>query len=495
MISVEKVLWREHSNGKTSTSTTPRFRVYHNPPDGTNRYHTKINKVLRRLGGSYDWTREAFTMDPQTSEAVIEAFVRLHDDGLIYRSNRLVNWCVHLNTTVSNLEVDTIDLPGRTLLTIPGYDRKIEFGVLTSFAYPLVPINNNNTDVPINNNNTDAPINNNNNTDDTTTTTTPTTTTTAETITVSTTRLETMLGDVAIAVHPTDTRYTHLVGRFARHPFAPDGRLLPIIADPIADPSFGSGAVKITPAHDAKDFAVGVAHGLEFVNVLNDDGTMNANCGKRFEGMRRYDVRRELRGELGRLGLLVGEEENPMTIRLCAKSRDVIEPVMKPQWWMSMRELAGPAMEAVICGDVTIRPETASRSYFQWLENINDWCLSRQLWWGHQIPAYLVRFAAGGLEPEEEVWIVARSEAEAREKATKRFPGREFSLERDPDVLDTWFSSALWPFATLGWPHKTHDMQNLFPMSVLESGWDTLFFWSRTTRLRLPRFFVALTRR
>jgi valyl-tRNA synthetase len=415
-------------------------------------------------------------MDPQLSEAVIEAFVRLHDDGLIYRANRLVNWCVHLNTTVSNLEVDSIDLPGRTLLTIPGYDRKIEFGVLTSFAYPLVPINNNN---------------NNNNPGDNTPTTT--TTTATETITISTTRLETMLGDVAIAVHPTDARYTHLVGRFARHPFA-EGRLLPIIADAIADPAFGSGAVKITPAHDAKDFAVGVAHGLPCINVLNDDGTMNANAGSRFEGMKRYDVRRALRGELERLGLLVGEEENPMTIRLCSKSRDVIEPVMKPQWWMSMRELAGPAMEAVWCGDVTIRPETASRSYFQWLENINDWCLSRQLWWGHQIPAYLVRFAAGGLKSEEEeVWIVARSEAEAREKAAKRFPGREFSLERDPDVLDTWFSSALWPFATLGWPHKTHDMQNLFPMSVLESGWDTLFFWSEITSL--PKLFAALTRR
>ena len=204
--------------------------------------------MLRRLGGSYDWTREAFTMDPQRSEAVIEAFVRLHDEGLIYRANRLVNWCVHLNTTVSNLEVDSIDLPGRTLLTIPGYDRKIEFGVLTSFSYPL----------------TDA--------------TDPHTTTTPETITISTTRLETMLGDVAIAVHPDDARYTHLVGRFARHPFV--DRLLPIIADRVADPSFGSGAVKITPAHDAADFAVGVAQGLEFVNVLNDDGTMNANAGR-----------------------------------------------------------------------------------------------------------------------------------------------------------------------------------------------------------------------
>ncbi|KAH6641534.1 tRNA synthetases class I-domain-containing protein [Chaetomium tenue] len=443
---VEKMLWRRERKTRHDLG---REGFVARALEWKDEYHTKINKVLRRLGGSYDWTREAFTMDPQRSEAVIEAFVRLHDEGLIYRANRLVNWCVHLNTTVSNLETDSIDLPGRTLLTIPGYDRKIEFGVLTSFSYPLTNPN----------------------------TTTTTTETTPETITISTTRLETMLGDVAIAVHPADPRYTHLIGRFARHPFL--DRLLPIIADPIADPSFGSGAVKITPAHDAADFAVGVAHGLEVVNILNDDGTMNGNAG-RFEGMKRYDVRRVVGEELRRLGLWVGEEANPMTVRVCSKSRDVIEPVVKPQWWMSMKELAGPAMEAVRKGDITIRPETASRSYFQWLENINDWCLSRQLWWGHQIPAYRVGFAAaaaGGLEEEGEVWIVARNEAEAREKAAKRFPGREFSLERDPDVLDTWFSSGLWPFSTLGWPHKTHDMQNLFPNSILESGWDTLFFW------------------
>jgi valyl-tRNA synthetase len=415
------------------------------------RYHTKINKVLHRLGGSFDWSREAFTMDPNISDAVVEAFVRLHDDGLIYRSNRLVNWCVQLNTTVSNLEVETVDLPGRTLLTVPGYDRKIEFGVLTYFKYPIAGSSDSKGD--------------------------------EESIVIATTRLETMLGDTAIAVHPDDDRYAHLVGKSARHPFIAD-RLVPIIADAeAADPAFGTGAVKITPAHDAADFAVGVRHNLSFVNILNDDGTMNGNAGARFEGHKRYDVRCALEEELAKMGLLVKKEPNPMAIRLCVKSRDVIEPVMKPQWWMRMRELAGPAMEAVRTGQVKIRPETANKSYFQWLENINDWCLSRQLWWGHQIPAYRVSFAGeppiDGEETEEEMWVVARSEAEAREKAHKRFPGRELSLERDPDVLDTWFSSALWPFATLGWPKETHDMRNLFPTSVLESGWDTLFFWSR----------------
>lgn len=404
------------------------------------RYHSKINKVLRRLGGSFDWTREAFTMDTRMSEAVIEAFVRLHEEGLIYRSNRLVNWCVKLNTTVSNLEVETKELPGRTLLSVPGYDRKIEFGVLTYFKYPIDGSD--------------------------------------EAVVIGTTRLETMLGDTAIAVHPNDARYTHLVGKYARHPFL--DRLIPVIADTVANPEFGTGAVKITPAHDANDFDVGVRHNLPFINILNDDGTMNQNAG-RFEGLKRYDARYALQEELTKLGLFVKKEPNPMTIRLCAKSKDVIEPVMKPQWWMKMADLAGPAMDAVRNGEITIRPETARKSYFQWLESINDWCLSRQLWWGHQIPAYLVTIAGESGSGEagfDDRWIVARSEDEARAKAQERFPGREFSLSRDPDVLDTWFSSALWPFATLGWPKDTRDMRNLFPTSVLESGWDILFFWS-----------------
>lgn len=398
--------------------------------------------VLHRLGGSYDWSREAFTMDPNMSEAVLEAFVRLHEDGLIYRSNRLVNWCVQLNTAVSNLEVETIDLPGRTLLSVPGYDRKIEFGVMTYFKYPIDGTDNN------------------------------------ETLTIGTTRLETMLGDAAIAVHPSDSRYTHLVGKFARHPFLPDRRI-PIIADAVANPSFGSGAVKITPAHDADDFAVGVRHNLPFVNILRDDGTMNEHAG-RFAGMKRYDVRFALEGELTELGLFVRKESNPMAIKRCRKSGDVIEPLMKPQWWMRMRELAGPAMAAVREGEIVIRPETARKSYFQWLEGVNDWCLSRQLWWGHQIPAWRVSFAgeADGTGLDDERWVVARSEEEAWEKARAKFPGKDVTLERDPDVLDTWFSSALWPFATLGWPKDTHDMRNLFPTSVLESGWDIMFFWS-----------------
>ena len=402
------------------------------------RYHTKINTVLRRLGGSFDWSREAFTMSPELSEAVMEAFVRLHEEGLIYRSNRLVNWCVNLNTTISNLEVDTKELTGRTLLDVPGYDRKVEFGVLTYFKYAVEG--------------------------------------SEETITVGTTRLETMLGDTAVAVHPDDARYKHLIGKTVRHPFI--DRSIPIVADTVADPEFGTGAVKITPAHDANDFGVGTRHNLPFINILNDDGTLNSNAG-RFEGQKRYDVRYTLLDELTKLGLFVKKEPNPMSIRLCSKSKDVVEPLMKPQWWVEMKGLAAPAIDAVRNGQIKIRPESAEKNYFRWLESINDWCLSRQLWWGHQIPAYYVDIAG---EPDaresNDHWVVAKSEDEARQKAQKKFPGKDFVLERDPDVLDTWFSSGLWPFATLGWPKDTHDLQNLFPTSVLESGWDILFFWS-----------------
>lgn len=378
-------------------------------------------------------------MDPNMSEAVIEAFVRLYDDGLIYRSNRLVNWCVQLNTTISNLEVESKDLPGRTLVEVPGYDRKVEFGVMTYFRYQVHQ--------------------------------------SEKTLEIGTTRLETMLGDTAVAVHPDDPRYKDLVGKLIQHPFL--DRLIPIIADPAANPDFGSGAVKITPAHDANDFAVGTRHKLPFINILNDNGTMNHNAG-RFQGLKRYDVRYLLQEELTKLGLFVKKEPNPMSIRLCKKSKDIIEPVMKPQWWMKMQNLATPAIEAVRSGAINIKPESSRKNYFTWLENINDWCLSRQLWWGHQIPAYYVSVAgeAQGIGESSERWIIARTEAEAKEKAQRMFPGQDISLTRDPDVLDTWFSAGLWPFATLGWPKKTHDMQRLFPTSVVETGWDILFFWS-----------------
>lgn len=400
-------------------------------------YHTKINNVLRRMGGSFDWTREAFTMDENLSAAVTETFVQLHEEGIIYRANRLVNWCVKLNTAISNLEVDNKELEGRTLLDVPGYERKVEFGVITHFVYEIEG--------------------------------------TDERIEVATTRPETMLGDSGIAVNPKDERYKHLVGKNAKHPFV--DRLMPIFTDEYVDPEFGTGAVKITPAHDPNDFAIGQRHKLRFINILNDNGTMNHNTGS-FEGIKRFDARYKVIDALKERGLYVKWENNPMKVPLCAKSKDVIEPIMKPQWWMRMRELADTAIKVVKEGEITIRPENAQRSYFRWLEGINDWCLSRQLWWGHQAPAYFVEIEGQHNDDSDgEYWVTGRTQEAAESKAKAKFPSQRFKLRRDPDVLDTWFSSGLWPFSTLGWPKKTHDMATLYPTSVLETGWDILFFW------------------
>ncbi|KAJ4287390.1 hypothetical protein N0V90_012789 [Kalmusia sp. IMI 367209] len=432
---VENMLWRRE---KKTRHDLGRPAFVERTMEWKHEYHQSITGVLKRMGGSMDWTREAFTMDKNLSAAVTETFVRLHEEGLIYRSGRLVNWCTRLNTALSNLEVDNKELAGRTLLDVPGYDRKVEFGVLTHFKYPI-----------------DG---------------------TEEFIEVATTRPETMLGDTAIAVNPKDERYKHLVGKKARHPFVED-RLMPIVADDYVDKDFGTGAVKITPAHDPNDFAIGERHKLEFINILTDDGKMNKNTGK-FEGQKRFDVRYSVVEELTKLGLFVKKEDNPMKVPLCSKSKDVIEPLMKPQWWMKMESLAKPAVEAVEKGDIKIRPATSEKIYKHWLNNINDWCLSRQLWWGHQIPAYFVRIEGSeGDSTSNDLWVTGRTEEEARQKAEKKFAGQKFSLERDEDVLDTWFSSGLWPFSTLGWPNDTLDMRNLFPTSLLETGWDILFFW------------------
>ena len=431
---VEKMLWRRQ---KQTRYDLGRPKFIETVMDWKEEYHEKINTVLKRMGGSFDWTREAFTMDKNLSAAVTETFVQLHEEGIIYRANRLVNWCVQLNTALSNLEVDNKELEGRTLLDVPGYERKVEFGVITHFQYEIEGSD--------------------------------------ERIEVATTRPETMLGDSGIAVHPKDERYEHLIGKKARHPFV--NRLMPIFADDYVDPEFGTGAVKITPAHDPNDFAIGQRQKLEFINILNDDGTMNHNTGD-FEGIKRFDARYKVIEDLKSKGLYVKWENNPMKVPLCAKSKDVIEPLMKPQWWMRMRDLADAAIKAVKGGEIVIRPDNAERSYFRWLEGINDWCLSRQLWWGHQAPAYFMQIEGKkGDDSDGEQWVTGRTLEEAEKKAKAKFPGKNITLKRDEDVLDTWFSSGLWPFSTLGWPKKTHDMETLYPTSVLETGWDILFFW------------------
>ncbi|KZS93907.1 hypothetical protein SISNIDRAFT_474035 [Sistotremastrum niveocremeum HHB9708] len=406
-----------------------------------NDYEARITSQLRRLGGSLDWDRVAFTLSDQLSKAVTETFCRMHEDGSIYRANRLVNWCVRLNTTLSNLEVEQKQLNGRTLLNVPGYDAKerFEFGVITSFAYPIQGSD--------------------------------------EKIIVATTRPETMLGDTAVAVHPDDPRYKHLHGKFVVHPFIPERRI-PIVTDSIVvDMAFGTGAVKITPAHDPNDFEVGVRHKLEFLNLLEDDGTYNANAGP-FKGMKRFHVRTEIIKQLKEKGLYVETKDNAMTIPLCAKSGDIIEPVLKPQWWVDCKPLAEEALKRTREGELLITPKQSEGDWYRWLEGIQDWCISRQLWWGHRIPAYYVRIEGQSFDSADgKYWVVGRTQEEATARADVLAAGRKYSLEQDGDVLDTWFSSGLWPFSILGWPEKTSDMDLFYPNAILETGWDILFFW------------------
>lgn len=302
---VENVLWNRHRQSRHDLGR-PKFTelVWSWKAE----YHEKINRVQRRMGGSMDWSREAFTMNENFNAAVKETFCRLHEEGLIYRSERLVNWCTVLNTSLSNLEVDNKDLSGRTLLDVPGYEKKVEFGVLTYFKYPVEG--------------------------------------STETIEIATTRLETMLGDTGIAVHPRDGRFKHLLGKSAVHPFLPDRRL-PIIADEYVDKEFGSGAVKLTPAHDPNDYNLGKKHNLDFINIPTDNGLLNSNAGPLFEGKKRFDARYTVAEELQRLDLFVKKESHPMRVPLCLKSNDIIEPLIKPQWWMRMKELAEPAIAAV----------------------------------------------------------------------------------------------------------------------------------------------------
>ncbi|KAK0525152.1 valine--tRNA ligase [Tilletia horrida] len=406
-------------------------------------YQARIGSQMRRLGASYDFKREAFTMDEVRSKAVTEAFCRLHEDGIIYRANRLVNWCCKLNTTLSNLEVDQKQLNGRTLMNVPGYpdNVRIEFGVIVSFAYEIEGSE------------------------------------TGERIIVATTRPETMLGDTAVAVHPKDPRYTHLHGKFVKHPFIA-GRKIPIVADEITvDMEFGTGAVKITPAHDPNDFECGTRHNLEVINILNDDGTLNANAGE-FQGMKRFLARRAVVDALKEKGLYIETKDNPMTVPICSRSGDIVEPLIKPQWWVKSRPLADKAVEYVKKQNMVIVPGTSEREFFRWMENIQDWCISRQLWWGHRCPAYFVK-----IEGEEQDrtdgkwWVVGRTQKEAQQKADEVAAGKQYTLEQDEDVLDTWFSSGLWPFSIMGWPEQTSSMKYYYPNSLLETGWDILFFW------------------
>lgn len=432
---IESRLWRQNKQTRYDVGREKLVKLIW---EWKEEYHGKINKAFRAMGASFDWSREAFTMQDSFQQGVADTFTKLHDEGVIYRGHKLVNWCHQLNTSLSNLEVDNKELAGRTLLSVPGYDKKIEFGVIIHFKYPIVASD--------------------------------------EFLEVATTRIETMLGDSAIAVNPNDPRYKHLIGKRAKHPFVPD-RIMPIVADDYVDVGFGTGAVKITPAHDFNDYALGKRHNLEFINILNDDGTLNENAGP-YKGMKRFDVRYKIQADLKELGLYVETKDNPMQIPLCNKSKDVIEPLLKPQWWMKMGDMAKAAIDHVRAGEVKIRPQTSENDYYRWLEGIQDWCLSRQLWWGHQPPAYHIQFEEEtSYIDDEDHWVVAVTREDAEKKAAEKYPGRKFTLEQDPDVLDTWFSSGQWPYFTMGYPERTDDLKYFYPSSLMETGWDILFFW------------------
>ncbi|VFM96020.1 MAG: valyl-tRNA synthetase [Candidatus Kentron sp. G] len=375
-----------------------------------------ITRQLRRMGASLDWTHERFTMDEGLSQAVRETFVRLYEEGLIYRGERLVNWDPVLHTAVSDLEVVSQE----------------EDGWMWHIRYPLMIADGNNTDVP-------------------------------RYLVVATTRPETMLGDTAVAVHPEDDRYRHLVGRHVVLPLT--GRTIPIIADEYVDPEFGSGCVKITPAHDFNDYAVGERHALEKINILTSDARLDENVPPAYRGLDRYVARERIVSDLEQAGLLAETRPHRLMVPRGDRSHSVIEPFLTDQWFVKVEPLAGPAIRVVEDGTVRFIPDNWKNTYFEWMRNIQDWCISRQIWWGHRIPAW---YDKAGLV------YVGRSETEVR---MKYGIVSEIALTQDPDVLDTWFSSALWPFSTLGWPSKTQRLATFYPTSVLVTGFDIIFFW------------------
>ena len=373
---------------------------------GKKEFGGKITKQCRKLGDSCDWSRERFTMDEGCNKAVNHFFVRLYEKGLIYKGNRLINWCPECGTSLSDAEVEHED----------------KNGMYWYFRYPAA----------------DG----------------------GEGIIVATSRPETMFGDVAIAVHPSDERYKDMVGKNVILPLV--GKEIPIIADPYPDPEKGTGAVKITPAHDPNDFEVGQRNDLENISCINPDATMNSLAGK-YEGMDRYECRKAWVKDLEEAGYLVKTEEKVIPVGECYRCRTVVEPMLSDQWFVKMEELAKPAIEAAKSGALQHVPERFEKTYLHWLEEIRDWCISRQLWWGHRIPAYYCQ-DCGEL-------MVAETAPHQCSKCGST------NIKQDEDVLDTWFSSALWPFSTLGWPEETEDLKYFYPTDVLVTGYDIIFFW------------------
>ncbi len=373
--------------------------------DWKHQYGTRIINQLKKLGSSCDWTRERFTMDENLSKAVKEVFVTLYEKGLIYQGERIINWCPRCITALSDAEVEYAE----------------QNGAFWHIRYPVKDSD--------------------------------------ESFVIATTRPETLLGDTAVAVHPEDERYAHLVGKTLILPLV--NREIPIVADEYVDKEFGTGAVKITPAHDPNDFEVGARHNLPIIKVLDDNACINENGGK-YKGMDRYEARREIVKDLEEQGYLVKIEDHVHNVGQCYRCGTTVEPITSKQWFVKMGPLAEKALEVVKDGTIKFVPDRFSKTYINWMENVHDWCISRQLWWGHRIPAYYCDACGETVVSREDVTVCPKCGAPMRQ---------------DEDVLDTWFSSALWPFSTLGWPDKTADLDYFYPTSVLVTGYDIIFFW------------------
>ncbi len=373
--------------------------------DWKKHFGDRIINQLKKIGSSCDWDRERFTMDEGCSKAVREVFVNLYNKGLIYQGSRIINWCPHCITALSDAEVE----------------HEEQAGHFWHIKYPVKDSD--------------------------------------EFVIIATTRPETMFGDTAVAVNPEDERYTNLVGKMLILPLV--GREIPVIADEYVDKEFGTGCVKITPAHDPNDFEVGMRHSLEQIKVMNDDATMNSYAGK-YEGMDRYECRKAMIADLEAEGLLVKVENHAHNVGTCYRCGTTVEPIISKQWFVKMKPLAEPAIKAVKDGDTQFVPERFSKTYMNWMENVFDWCISRQLWWGHRIPAFYCQECGETIVSKDDI------------TACPHCGGK---VKQDEDVLDTWFSSALWPFSTLGWPEKTADLDYFYPTSVLVTGYDIIFFW------------------
>ncbi|XP_054013458.1 valine--tRNA ligase-like [Hylaeus anthracinus] len=423
---IEKYLWKTKGVTKSDIGKEQFLSIIW---EWKNQKEDTIKSQLKALGASLDWSKEYFTMNENYNNAVIEAFVTLNDKNLLYRKKDLINWSPALHSTISDIEVDVRYIAAKTDLHVPGYEKKITFGEIAHIAYPVENTN--------------------------------------DEIVVATTRPETLFGDVAIAVHPDNEIYAKYIGQNVWH--ALRETYIPVIADSLVDKNFGTGALKITPAHDQLDYTIATNHQLDIIQVIDENGNIT-DAGNQFKGLPRFIAREKVLNELSNRGLLKGIHEHKMCLRICSRSQDIVEYMLKEQWFLKTKDMAQKAMNAVKEGHLKIVPTIHEESWYNWLSNIRDWCISRQLWWGHRIPAYYVTIG------DKTEWIVARSENDAQLIAQNKY-GRDLKLNQDQDVLDTWFSSGIVPFAMLDWPKKTEDFKKYYPLTLMETGHDIMFFW------------------